>query len=70
MTNSRTFYSTYQIADGRNLAAKFKDLNDRDGFEISLAMYRNHIGEVTEEVFLRYVDKFNGTVVAQEEVEE
>ena len=60
MTNSETFYATFQIDDGRKLQAKFSNQNDRDGFEISLGMYRVNLGPVTEEVFLRHVDKFDG----------
>lgn len=42
------------------LWGKFADINDRDGFEISLGMYKGNLGPVPEEVFLRFLQKFNG----------
>lgn len=62
MTTSETFYSTYRLSSGITRIAAFADLNDKDGFEISLGMYRAHVGDVTEEVFRRHVEKFNGRI--------
>lgn len=59
---SEQWSSTYKIDDGRILFAFFTDINDKDGFEISLGMYRANLGPITEEVFRRFVGKFSGVV--------
>ncbi|MCX7570006.1 hypothetical protein OS242_08515 [Tumebacillus sp. DT12] len=67
MTNSETFYSTYRMSTGTVRIAVFTDINDKDGFEISLGMYRAHVGDVTDEVFERHVEKFNGRITEGKE---
>ena len=62
MNDVERYYATYTIADGRRLVASFAHINDRDGFEISLGMYRSNLGQVTEEVYMRYLEKFDGRV--------
>lgn len=54
--------STYKIDDGRMLCAFFTNINDKDGFEISLGMYRANLGPISEEVFRRFAGKFTGVV--------
>jgi hypothetical protein len=55
-----TYILTYELDDGRQVAARFYDINDRDGCEISLGMYRANLGPITEEVWERIVQKFRG----------
>lgn len=57
------YYSTYTIDEGRDLSARFADQNARDGFEISIGMYRANLGAITEEVFRQYVERFQGEVL-------
>lgn len=56
------YYATLTIADGRRLVASFANINDRDGFEISLGLYRSNLGQITEEVYYRFLEKFDGRV--------
>lgn len=58
-----------KIADGRWWKAKFSHIDDKDGFEISLGLYRANLGPITEEVFRRFAGKFKGEVQEPEESE-
>ncbi|MGZ4031589.1 MAG: hypothetical protein ACXVP5_10470 [Tumebacillaceae bacterium] len=62
MTNLEQYFATFKIEDGRLFQAVFDDINGRDGFEISLGMYRANLGPVNEEVFRRFAAKFDGVV--------
>lgn len=55
---------TYVLEDGREAAASFANINDRDGCDISLEMYRVNLGPITQEVWDRIVGKFNGMQLA------
>jgi hypothetical protein len=55
-----TYSTTYKLEDGRILSASFADRNNKDGFEISLGMYRVNLGPITEAVFRQYVERFAG----------
>ena len=61
------YYATMTLADGRRLVASFANVNDRDGFEISLGLYRSNLGQITEEVYTRFLKKFDGRVQANHE---
>ncbi|GIM47897.1 hypothetical protein DNHGIG_34460 [Collibacillus ludicampi] len=63
MTEQDTYILTYELEDGRQVAARFLDINDRDGCDISLGMYRMNLGPITEEVWIRIVHKFNGELL-------
>lgn len=67
MTMVKEYYASIQVEDGRELAAKFADINARDGFEISLEMYKVNLGPVSEEVFRRFADKFAGDVIEEKQ---
>ena len=54
---------TFALDDGREVAASFKNMNDRDGCDISLDMYRVNLGPITQEVWERIVRKSNGTLL-------
>jgi hypothetical protein len=54
---------TFALDDGREVAASFTNINDRDGCDISLDMYRVNLGPITPEVWERIVDKFNGALL-------
>ncbi|HEU4963540.1 MAG TPA: hypothetical protein VFV52_06730 [Bacilli bacterium] len=66
MSEKQQFYARYKVEEGFQMQARFDDINDRDGFEISLGMYRPNLGPVTEEVFRRYAQRFNGVVMEPE----
>ncbi|MFC4767351.1 hypothetical protein [Effusibacillus consociatus] len=55
------FVLTCKLEDGTEVAAEFADINDRDGCDISLGMYRANLGPITSEVWEKMVGKFNGT---------
>jgi hypothetical protein len=67
VANTEQFFATFKIDDGRLFQAVFDDINGRDGFEISLGMYRANLGPITEEVFRRFAGKFDGVVKAPTE---
>lgn len=54
---------TFSLNNGREVAASFKNMNDRDGCDISLDMYRVNLGPITQEVWERIVGKFNGALL-------
>ncbi|KEO83547.1 hypothetical protein [Tumebacillus flagellatus] len=54
------FHTSYKVEDGRTLHAKFESRDNRDGFEISLGMYKANLGPITEAVFAQYVERFAG----------
>lgn len=54
---------TFQLANGEEVAAAFQNINDLDGCEISLAMYRSNLGDITREVWERIVGKFSGRLL-------
>lgn len=56
---------SYKLEDGRQVAAVFGDINDRDGCDISLGMYRANLGPVTQEVWERMVTRFQGTFLTE-----
>jgi hypothetical protein len=60
MQEQEIYFLTYELEDGRQVAARFLDINDRDGCDISLGMYRMNLGPITEEVWERLVRRFNG----------
>ncbi|UOF92191.1 hypothetical protein LSG31_08465 [Fodinisporobacter ferrooxydans] len=60
-----SFYLTYLLEDDREVAAKFDDINDRDGCHISLDMYKVNLGPITDEVWERMVGKFRGAIVSK-----
>jgi hypothetical protein len=60
VSGEEVYYLAYPLSDGSIGSARFFDINDRDGCHISLDMYRSNLGEVTREVFLRYVDRHGG----------
>lgn len=62
-TTVEQYYLEYEIASGARYFVVFDDENDRDGFHISLDMYKAQLGPVTEEVFHRIREKFRGTVI-------
>lgn len=59
-----TYFFTYVLEDGREAAASFRNINDRDGCDISLEMYRMNLGPITREVWEKMVAKFNGIVLS------
>jgi hypothetical protein len=66
MADQEKYYSTIRVEE-KHLTARFDNINDRDGFEISLGMYKANLGPLTEEVFRRFTDKFSGEVIVQPE---
>jgi hypothetical protein len=64
--NRNFFYATYTLEDQRTLVAKFENENDRDGFEISIGMYRANLGAITEDVFRTYAERFRAEVLEAE----
>jgi hypothetical protein len=70
MSNTEFYYATFTVDTGDEMAAKFSDINKRDGFEISLSMYRSNLGPVTREVFLQYAERFEGQVITKGESSE
>ncbi|MFD2171767.1 hypothetical protein [Tumebacillus lipolyticus] len=65
MSDVERYYATYKLEDGTEMAAKFADINKRDGFEISLSMYRVNLGPIKREVFLQYVERFEGELILE-----
>jgi hypothetical protein len=57
------YFLTYILDDDREVAAKFADINDRDGCHISLDMYKVNLGPITEEVWRKIVGKFKGQLI-------
>ncbi|MBL0386705.1 hypothetical protein JJB07_08575 [Tumebacillus sp. ITR2] len=55
-----SYHTTYRVEDGRTLHASFESRDNRDGFEISLGMYKVNLGPITEQVFRQYVERFAG----------
>lgn len=51
---------TFTLADGKQVAARFQDINDRDGCDISLHMYESNLGPVGVEVWERMLRTFHG----------
>ncbi|ASS76368.1 hypothetical protein CIG75_16355 [Tumebacillus algifaecis] len=64
---SELYYATYTLHEGEQMVARFADINKRDGFEISLGMYRANLGPVTRDVFMQYAERFEGDVVLEGE---
>jgi len=58
--HTNTLIGSFKLEDGRVLSATFANVNDKDGFEISLGMYRVNLGPVDEAIFDRYMNKFGG----------
>lgn len=69
---SELYYATYAVEAAGQMKARFADMDKRDGFEISLGMYKANLGPVTREVFLQYAERFEGEVLetAQSEGED
>lgn len=57
------YYLTYLLADGTTAGARFASEDDRDGCQISLDLYRTHLGPVDEGVFARMVERHGGVVL-------
>ncbi|WP_018132604.1 hypothetical protein [Effusibacillus pohliae] len=57
------FVLTYKLADDTPVAAEFDSENDRDGCDMSLGMYQANLGPVTQDVWERYVARFNGRLL-------
>ncbi|TCP55644.1 hypothetical protein EV586_103297 [Tumebacillus sp. BK434] len=69
---SDLYYATFAVEAVGPMQARFADMDKRDGFEISLGMYKANLGPVTREVFLQYAERFAGEVLepAQSEGED
>ncbi|GMA57111.1 hypothetical protein C7445_107144 [Alicyclobacillus sacchari] len=65
-----TYYLEYELSDGQRVILAFDEENDRDGCHISLDMYKAQLGPVTEDVFSRIVNKFNGRIASSREKHE
>jgi hypothetical protein len=61
--SDETYFLTYILDDDSEVAARFSNINDRDGCHISLDMYKVNLGPVTREVWERIVGKFKGEIV-------
>lgn len=57
------YYLEYEVDTGERVIVEFEDENDRDGFHISLDMYKAQLGPVTMEVFTRIREKFRGKIL-------
>lgn len=66
---SEWYYATYAVEALGPMKARFADLDKRDGFEISLGMYKANLGPVTRDVFLQYAQRFEGEVLELAEAE-
>lgn len=63
VSESDLYYATFAVETVGVMKARFADINKRDGFEISLGMYKANLGAVTREVFLQYAERFEGEVL-------
>ncbi len=60
MQTSETAYLEYELDDGRRVMLAFSNIDNRDGCDISLGMYKAQLGPITDEVLARILGKFSG----------